>query len=109
MPLPCDANDFSWAIAEKSLVNDDALMAEVWVFPPAVVPVVFVDDELLHATSPTLAPRHMAARAVRFRETYMSPPVALLWWGGHRRMATHKLYSCRVPYAWRDPRCFNAV
>jgi hypothetical protein len=78
-PFPCEANDFSWAIAEKSLVNEVALISGVcWELPPAVVPVVLVDEELLQPTSATVALMQRAPRTLRLLETCMSPPVTLL-------------------------------
>jgi hypothetical protein len=56
-------------MAEKSLVNDVALTEPTAVLPPAVVPVVFFDEELPHATRPTARPNDVAARAARLRET----------------------------------------
>jgi hypothetical protein len=64
-------------MAEKSLVNDVAVTEPDDVLPPTVVPVVFVDEELLHATSPTAMPRDVAARAARLRETSTDSPLVV--------------------------------
>jgi hypothetical protein len=59
----------SFAIWEKSLVRDVASTEPDGVLLPPVVPVVFVDEELLHATIPMVMPKVVATRAARFRET----------------------------------------
>jgi hypothetical protein len=56
-------------MAEKSLVNEVALIEAPGALPPAVVPVVFFDEELPHAARPTARPNDAAARAARLRET----------------------------------------
>jgi hypothetical protein len=66
--------DFNWAMAEKSLVNDVALIEAVCVLP-AVVPVVFVEDELLHATRLAAKPNDVATRATRLSETSTDSPL----------------------------------
>src|SRR5438445_269817 len=56
--LPWPARALSWAMAEKSAVNEVAVTATVVaVLPLPPLPVVLVDEELLHATSATAAPR----------------------------------------------------
>src|SRR5437660_2780613 len=60
-PLPEDASDFSWLIAEKSLVNDvadsdgAAALDELLDVAAALELVELLLDELPHAASPTLA------------------------------------------------------
>jgi hypothetical protein len=75
-PLPADATDFNWAIAEKSLVKDDAEIdavdAAVVADPAAVVGEVTADfDELLHAARAITAAAVVTASAARFSELFM--------------------------------------
>src|SRR5947209_1263471 len=74
-PLPLAAMDFNWAMAEKSLVNDVAVTEPDDVLPPTVVPVVFFDEELPHATRPTAMPTEVTTRAARLRETSTDSPL----------------------------------
>jgi hypothetical protein len=58
-------------MAEKSLVNEVALIEAGGELPPVVVPVVLLDVELLQAAKPSVIPKEAANRAVRFRERPM--------------------------------------
>ncbi len=84
-PLPADTNDFSCAMAEKSLLNDVALMVGA---PPAAVDPVAADvagaaavvaDELdlellLHAASPPVNMAMTATTLARLSERAIIPP-----------------------------------
>jgi hypothetical protein len=58
-------------MAEKSLVNEVAVIETGGELPPVVVPVVLLDVELLQAAKPNVTPREAATRAVRVRERPM--------------------------------------
>jgi hypothetical protein len=58
-------------MAPKSLVNEVAVTATVVAVLPAVVPVVLVDDELLHATSTTAAPMLVSTDTARLGVDFM--------------------------------------
>ena len=91
-PLPCDANEVSWAIAEKSLVNESAVMlteaavvgaaedpgAAVVAAAPLVVEVEELDLELLHAASPAVVNAATVMTLTRFSEKLILPPVSVV-------------------------------
>jgi hypothetical protein len=78
--LPCDAREVSWAIAEKSLVNEVALMdgaaADVVAVAPgaAVVVVDVLDLELLHAAKPAVTTTAVVRTLARFTGNLIVPP-----------------------------------
>jgi hypothetical protein len=65
-------------MAEKSLVNDVAVMETAWAVvgaAPAVVDDVLVDEELLHAATATIATTAMATTRPRLSEIFICSPL----------------------------------